>query len=192
MKGKKVGVWCCGNQPELFAALTKNGINPAKSSDVTIVNQPFDMNLFLQQQDRRRRGDDLQRARAGARDEEPEDRQALQAVRPERLQDGEPAVGTGMLEDNIFTTEKYLKTPSNKTTIVNFLKASFQGWIYCRDHVQECTNIVLKNGTALGHGHQLWQMNEINKLVWPNSYGDRPRLEEAARQHGERSRRRTA
>ena len=28
MKNKKVGVWCCGNQPELFAALTKNGINP--------------------------------------------------------------------------------------------------------------------------------------------------------------------
>ncbi len=34
-----------------------------------------------------------------------------------------------------------------------------------------CTNIVLKNGTALGHGHQLWQMNEINKLVWPNPTG---------------------
>ena len=32
-----------------------------------------------------------------------------------------------MLEDNIFTTEKYLKTPSNKTTIVNFLKGSMQG-----------------------------------------------------------------
>ena len=50
MRGKKVGVWCCGNQPELFAALTKNGINPAKTSDVTIVNQPFDMNLFLKNQ----------------------------------------------------------------------------------------------------------------------------------------------
>src|SRR5438067_4899743 len=48
MRGKKVGVWCCGNQPELFAALNKNGINPAKSSQVRIVNQPFDMNLFLQ------------------------------------------------------------------------------------------------------------------------------------------------
>src|SRR5438874_10855036 len=48
MRGKKVGVWCCGNQPELFAALTKNGINPAKNSDVTIVNQPFTMDLFLQ------------------------------------------------------------------------------------------------------------------------------------------------
>ena len=37
--------------------------------------------------------------------------------------------------------------------------------------MSDCTNIVLKNGTALGHGHQLWQMNEINKLVWPNPSG---------------------
>src|SRR2546430_11887316 len=50
MRGKKVGVWCCGNQPELFAALNKNGIDPHNASDVTIVNQPFNMDLFLQRQ----------------------------------------------------------------------------------------------------------------------------------------------
>jgi NitT/TauT family transport system substrate-binding protein len=171
MKGKKVGVWCCGNQPELFAALNKNGINPAKSSDVTIVNQPFDMSLFLQK-----------KIDAAAAMTYNELAQVLESKNPATgklytLADlnvfkmASPAVGTGMLEDNIFTTEKYLNDPANKTTIVNFLKASFQGWIYCRDHVSDCTNIVLKNGTALGHGHQLWQMNEINKLVWPNSTG---------------------
>ena len=37
--------------------------------------------------------------------------------------------------------------------------------------MQECTNIVVKNGTALPAGHQLWQMNEINKLIWPNAKG---------------------
>src|SRR5690348_15025028 len=50
MAGKTVGVWCCGNQPELFAALNKNGIDPNNSKDVTIFNQPFDMNAFLQGQ----------------------------------------------------------------------------------------------------------------------------------------------
>ena len=30
---------------------------------------------------------------------------------------------------------------------------------------------MLKNGPTLGHGHQLWQMNEINKLIWPNASG---------------------
>jgi len=47
MRGKKVGVWCCGNQFELFAALTKNGIDPNNKSDVTIFNQPFTMTDFL-------------------------------------------------------------------------------------------------------------------------------------------------
>src|SRR3989442_832308 len=47
MRGKKVGVWCCGNENELYAALVKNGMDPKNKSDVTIVNQPFDMNLFL-------------------------------------------------------------------------------------------------------------------------------------------------
>jgi NitT/TauT family transport system substrate-binding protein len=171
MRGKKVGVWCCGNQPELFAALNKNGINPAKKSDVTIINQPFDMSLFL--------GKKIDAAAAMTYNELA---QVLESKNPATgklytLADlnifkmASPAVGTGMLEDNIFTTEKYLHDPANKTTIVKFLKASFQGWIYCRDHVSDCTNIVLKNGTALGHGHQLWEMNEINKLVWPNSSG---------------------
>src|SRR3954463_1277602 len=127
LKGKKVGVWCCGNQPELFAALNKNGIDPAKSSDVTIVNQPFDMNLFLQR-----------KVDAAAAMTYNELAQVLETKNPKtgqlyKLSDlnifkmASPAVGTGMLEDNIFTTEKYLKTPSNKTTIVNFLKGSMQG-----------------------------------------------------------------
>ena len=43
-------------------------------------------------------------------------------------------VGTGMLEDGIFSTGKWLKDPANQAIAVKFLKASFQGWIYCRDH----------------------------------------------------------
>jgi NitT/TauT family transport system substrate-binding protein len=171
MRGKKVGVWCCGNQPELFAALTKNGINPASKSDVTIVNQPFDMNLFLQH-----------KVDAAAAMTYNELAQVLETKNPKtgklyKLSDlnvfkmASPQVGTGMLEDNIFSTQKYLSDPANSQTITNFLKASLQGWIYCRDHVTDCTNIVLQNGTALGHGHQLWQMNEINKLIWPNASG---------------------
>ena len=54
-EGQEGRVWFCGNELELFAALTKNGIDPNNSSDVTIVNQPFDMNLFLQQAESTRR-----------------------------------------------------------------------------------------------------------------------------------------
>src|SRR5204863_8835650 len=139
MRGKKVGVWCCGNQPELFAALTKNGINPNKKSNVTIVNQPFDMNLFLQK-----------KVDAAAAMTYNELAQVLETTNPAtgklyQLSDlnifkmDSAAVGTGMLEDNVFTTDKYLHDPANAGTITKFLKASFQGWIYCRDHVSECT-----------------------------------------------------
>jgi NitT/TauT family transport system substrate-binding protein len=82
-----------------------------------------------------------------------------------------PQVGTGMLEDNIFVRGDWLKNPANQATAVKFLGASLAGWIYCRDHVAACVKIVLANGPTLGKGHQTWQMNEINKLIWPNQLG---------------------
>jgi NitT/TauT family transport system substrate-binding protein len=171
MRGKKVGVWCCGNQPELFAALQKNGIDPNSSGDVTIVNQPFDMNLFLQHQ-----------VDAAAAMTYNELAQVLETKNPDtgklyKLSDlnvfkmSSPSVGTGMLEDNIFVRGDWIKDKANQDTAVKFLKASFQGWIYCRDHQAQCVNIVLKNGSLLGKGHQTWQMNEINALTWPSPRG---------------------
>ena len=91
LEGKKVGVWLGGNEHKLFAALTKNGIDP--DSDVEIVAQPFDMNLFLEPGGRRGRGDDVQRARAGAGAGEPGHRRALHARRPERLPHVRPRHG---------------------------------------------------------------------------------------------------
>jgi NitT/TauT family transport system substrate-binding protein len=171
MRGKKVGVWCCGNEPELFAALAKNGIDPKNKSDVTIVNQPFNMDLFLKKQ-----------VDAAAAMTYNELAQVLETKNPQtgklyQLSDlnvfkmSSPSIGTAMLEDNVFVREDWLRSAANKTTTVKFLKASFQGWIYCRDHVTDCVNIVLKNGSLLGKGHQTWMMNEINKLIWPNAFG---------------------
>ena len=34
--------------------------------------------------------------------------------------------------------------------------------------IGESLDIVLKNGPTLGAGHQRWQLNEINALIWPN------------------------
>jgi len=167
MKGKKVGVWCCGNQFELFAALTKNGIDPNNKSDITIFNQPFTMTDFLSH-----------RIAAAAAMTYNELAQVLESKNPATgklytLNDLNvlpmQKQGTGMLEDNLFTTQSWLN--SNRDIAMRFIAASERGWIYCRDHVQQCTNIVIKNGTALPAGHQLWQMNEINKLIWPSTTG---------------------
>jgi NitT/TauT family transport system substrate-binding protein len=171
MRGKKVGVWCCGNEPELFAALKKNGIDHASSSDVTIVNQPFNMDLFLKRQ-----------VDAAAAMTYNELAQVLETKNPKtgklyQLSDlnvfkmADPKIGTGMLEDNVFVRQDWIADKANQDTAVKFLKASFEGWIYCRDHQADCVNIVLKNGSLLGKGHQTWQMNEINALIWPNPKG---------------------
>jgi NitT/TauT family transport system substrate-binding protein len=171
MQGKKVGVWCCGNEPELFAALNKNGIDPKNSSDVTIVNQPFDMQLFLKRQ-----------VDAAAAMTYNELAQVLETKNPKTgklytMKDlnvfkmSDPKVGTGMLEDNVFVRDDWIADKANQETAVKFLKASFQGWIYCRDHMAECVNFVLKNGSLLGKGHQTWMMNEINAITWPSPRG---------------------
>jgi NitT/TauT family transport system substrate-binding protein len=171
MAGKTVGVWCCGNQPELFAALNKNGIDPNNTKDVKIFTQPFSMTDFL--------SGSIDAAAAMTYNELA---QVLESTNPKTgklytLSDlnifkmSSPSVGTGMLEDNLFVTDKWLSDPANQDTLVKFLKASFQGWIYCRDHQTSCVNIVLKNGPTLGAGHQAWQMNEIDALVWPNPSG---------------------
>ena len=138
---------------------------------MTIVNQPFSMDLFLQHQ-----------VDAAAAMTYNELAQVLETKNPNTgklytLKDlnvfkmASPAVGTGMLEDNVFVRGDWIKDKANQATAVKFLKASFQGWIYCRDHQAACVSIVLKNGSLLGRGHQTWQMNEINALVWPSPLG---------------------
>jgi NitT/TauT family transport system substrate-binding protein len=169
MKGKKVGNWLGGNEFELFAALTRAGMNPSANKGVTIVKQPFDMNLFLNRQ--------IDSASAMTYNELA---QVLETKNPKtkkltKLSELNvikmESIGTGMLEDGIFTTEKWIKDKAHQATAKKFLAASFKGWIWCRDHVKDCTNIVLKQGPTLLKGHQTWQMNEINALIWPASKG---------------------
>ena len=45
LEGKKVGNWGYGNEFELFAGITKAGLDPA--TDVTLVQQQFDKNALL-------------------------------------------------------------------------------------------------------------------------------------------------
>jgi NitT/TauT family transport system substrate-binding protein len=80
-------------------------------------------------------------------------------------------LGTGALEDGVFVREDWINDENNQDIAKRFLKASFRGWVFCRDNAEECLQIVLKNGPTLGEGHQRWQLNEINKLIWPAPNG---------------------
>jgi len=167
LKGKTVGDWGFGNEYELFAAMTKAGVNPAK--DVKIVQQQFDMNALLQ--------GDIDAAQAMVYNEYA---QVLEAKNPKTGALYTPAdfnavnwndEGTAMLQDAIWANTTELKDPAFEDTTVKFLTASYQGWIYCSTNPQECRDDVVKAGSKLGASHQLWQMNEVNTLVWPSPEG---------------------
>lgn len=167
--GKRVGTWGFGNEFELFAALRKAGIEPDDPAQVTIVQQPFDMSLLLNKE--------IDAAEAMIYNEYA---QVLEATNPDTGKLYQPEdlsvinfndVGTAMLQDHIFARESWLAEEGNEDIAVRFLRASFKGWIYCRDNLDACVDIVLANGPTLGAGHMRWQLNEVNALIWPSPAG---------------------
>jgi NitT/TauT family transport system substrate-binding protein len=167
LRGKKVGVWLGGNEHKLFAALNKNGIDPQK--DVEIVAQPFDMNLFLNREIDAAAAMTYNELAQVLEQENPDtgDLYTLDELNVFKMSD----LGTGALEDGVFVRSDWIDDEENQDIAKRFLKASFKGWVFCRDNQEECLQIVLENGPTLGEGHQRWQLNEINDLIWPAPLG---------------------
>jgi len=166
LKGKKVGNWGFGNEFELFAGMTDADL---AVSDVTLVQQDFNMQGLL--------SGDIDAAQAMIYNEYA---QVLEAENPDTGELYKPdelnvidwnKVGTAMLQDAIWADTNRLEDPDYQATAVALLKGSIEGWVFCRDNPEECRDIVVAQGSQLGNSHQLWQMNEINKLIWPSPDG---------------------
>jgi len=160
--GKTVGNWGFGNEYELTAAIEQFGVE-----GVNLVSQNFDMEGLLTRE--------LDAAEAMIYNEYA---QVLEAVNPDTGELYQPEdlnvidfneVGTAMLQDSIWVTEDYVA--NNGDTIEAFLRGTFKGWIFCRDNADACVQHVLDAGSTLLTGHQTWQMNEINALIWPSAGG---------------------
>ena len=168
LKDKVVGNWGYGNEFELFAGMTKAGLDPA--TDVQLAQQQFDMNGLL--------SGDIDAAQAMVYNEYA---QVLEAENPDTgalyTADDFNVIdwnteGTAMLQDAIWAdTAKLADDPAYQETTVKFLTASYQGWIFCAENAEKCRDIVVAAGSKLGASHQLWQMNEVNKLIWPSPDG---------------------
>ncbi|GGG00604.1 nitrate ABC transporter substrate-binding protein [Rhodococcoides trifolii] len=166
-RGKTVGNWGYGNEFELFAGMTKAGLNPA--SDVTLVQQQFDMNGLL--------SGDIAAAQATSYNEYA---QLLETTNPATGQLYTPddfttidwnSDGVSMLQDAIWANTEKLNDQAYKDQTVKFIAASLKGWAFCRDNVEKCRDITVAAGSTLGASHQLWQVNEVNKLIWPSPEG---------------------
>lgn len=167
LAGKNVGSWGFGNEFELFAALTEAGLDPM--TDVTLVQQAFDMSGLL--------AGDIDAAQAMTYNEYA---QLLETVDPDtgELYTADDFsvldwndVGTAMLQDAIWASSERLEDPAFEETTIAFIKASIEGWIYARDNPEEAAQIVVDSGSQLGASHQLWMVNEINRLIWPSDEG---------------------
>lgn len=167
--GKRVGTWGFGNEWEVYAALRKAGIDPDDPNAVTIVQQSFDMSGLLNRE--------IDAAQAMTYNEYA---QVLEATNPETGELYQPEdlsvvnyndVGTAMLQDHIFAKESWLAEEGNADIAERFLRATFKGWIFCRDNFDACVEHVLAAGPTLGEGHMRWQLNEVNDLIWPSPMG---------------------
>ncbi len=168
LAGKTVGNWGFGNEFELLAGLRRNGIDP--DSDVTLVQQNFDMSALLNRE--------IDAAQAMIYNEYA---QVLEAINPDTGELYQPSdlvvidwndVGTAMLQDAIWADAGRLDSDAAyRDTAVRFVQGTMAGWIWCRDNPDACVDVVLDNAPTLGRSHQTWQLNEISALIWPSSNG---------------------
>jgi NitT/TauT family transport system substrate-binding protein len=167
LRAKRVGNWGFGNEFELFAGMTEAGLTPA--TDVTLVQQQFDMQALL--------SGEIDAAQAMSYNEYA---QVLEATNPATGQLYQPSdfsvidwneTGTAMLQDAIWASTDRLEDPAYQDLTTRFIAGSLEGWAYCRDNVESCRDMVVAAGSTLGASHQLWQVNEVNKLIWPAQAG---------------------
>ena len=173
--GKKVGVWGFGNEFEVTAGALNAGLTPGlenhgdPKTQFQKVIQPFDMTLLLSKQ--------IDVAEAMIYNEYA---QVLEATNPETGALYSPDdlniinwndYRVAMLQDAIFARKSWLDKEGNRDIAVRFVRASLKGWIYCRDHADDCVKYTTDAGSQLGTGHQTWMLNEVNALVWPSPLG---------------------
>jgi len=166
-EGKKIGSWGFGNEWEIFAAMAEEGLD---ASTVEIITQDFNMNAFL--------SGDIDAAQAMTYNEYA---QVLESVNPEtgelytaddlNVISYEDTVGA-MLQDAIWAdTERLESDAEYQETTVAFLTAVIQGWIYAAENPEDAAQITIDAGSGWGPSHELWMVNETNKLIWPAPNG---------------------
>ena len=166
LEGKNVGNWGFGNEFELFAGMTEAGLDPA--TDVTLVQQQFDMQALLSRE--------IDAAQAMTYNEYA---QVLEAVNPDTgelyTEDDFSVInwndeGTAMLQDAIWANTEKLDVRPGVLRQRRPLRGRLARGLGLlpRQRRRRASTSVLEAGSQLGESHQAWQMNEINKLIWPS------------------------
>ncbi len=142
LKGHELGVLGAGNEFEVTAAAKAAGLDIDR--DVTLVEQDTGMRDFLRGR--------IDVAQVTIYDGYA---QVLESIDPSSHQAYQPTdfnvinyhdEGTAMLQDAVFARASWLAQDGNEDLAARFLKASFQGWMFCRDHPGDCVEAVVAAG----------------------------------------------
>ena len=167
-KGKNIGNWGFGNEFEIFAALSQADLDPA--TDVNLVQQQFDMTGLLD--------GSIDAAEAMTYNEYA---QVLEAENPDTGELYQPDdFNVDLLRGrrrrhaagrHLGRRRAPVDDPAYQDIATRFVAASIEGWAWVRDNPEDAAALVVADGSQLGASHQLWQINEINKLIWPSPDG---------------------
>jgi NitT/TauT family transport system substrate-binding protein len=167
LKGKRIGVWATPADLEVTAALS--GCSLSAGSGYTKVQVPMDATALL--------NGNVDASEAEIYDQYA---QVLEAINPKTNQQyttdelitySPEDQQSNVLQDAILARSAWLKATGNSDVAAGFLRAVVKGWVYCRDHQEDCVQFVVKAGTNLGTTHQRWMLNEVNALIWPAADG---------------------
>jgi NitT/TauT family transport system substrate-binding protein len=166
-EGKRIGSWGFGNEWEIFAAMAAEDLD---AESVSITTQDFSMNALIDR--------DVDAAQAMTYNEWA---QILETVNPATGELYQPEdfdvvsyedTEGAMLQDAIWADTARLDDPAYADATVRFLKAVIKGWVFARDNPEDAATITYDAAIGaelafpVGPVHQLWQMNEVNKLIW--------------------------
>ena len=171
MKGKKVAQ-LARREPvrAVRRARRRTAWTRRTNKGVTIVQQPFDMNLFLKHQVDSASAMTYNELAQVLESKNPKTGKLYTLVRPERDQDAERrhrhARGRAVLDRHVAEEPGQ---PGDRREVHRGV-ARRAGSTAATTQA-DCVNMTLKEGPTLPKGHQTWQMNEINKLIWPNTAG---------------------
>jgi NitT/TauT family transport system substrate-binding protein len=153
-RDQRVGVFAFGDGLEVLAGGLRAGLRPG--TDFEVISQPADLDGPIDR--------DLDVAQATIYDgyarvleSSPQGGRALYQSSDMNVINWYDE-GTAMLHDAIFARASWLATDGNEAIAQRFLKATFQGWIHCREHAAACveatigasTKAVVSSGSARG------------------------------------------
>lgn len=166
---KTVGYWPNDSEFEVYATTFVMGSDPISGEHLLLVEQPFHLGPLLE--------GELDAAQALIYNGYGRLLGETNPATGEQYQESDlnvidmNEIGAAMLQDHIIARSDWLAAEGNEEIALALLRATLRGWIYCRDHAADCVRLLLESDPTLGESHQLWQMNEVNKLIWPSPEG---------------------